>query len=63
MTPKIYGMTFEKVNFCTPVLDALERKVQYMTYYRRNFNNEEMAILSTNSELTGKSITPNSRND
>jgi glutathione synthase len=37
--------TFEKVNFCTPVLDALERKVQYMTYYRRNFNNEEMAIL------------------
>lgn len=36
---------FEKVNFCTPVLDALERKVQYMSYYRRNFNNEEMAIL------------------
>lgn len=37
--------SFENVNFCTPVLDALERKVQYMTYYRRNFNNEEMAIL------------------
>lgn len=37
--------TFEKVNFCTPVLDALERKVQYMSFYRRNFNNAEMAVL------------------
>jgi glutathione synthase len=37
--------TFEKVNFCTPVLDALERKVQYMSFYRRNFDNEEMAVL------------------
>ena len=37
--------SFEKANFCTPVLDALERKVQYMAYYRRNFNNEEMAVL------------------
>jgi glutathione synthase len=39
------AQSFEKVNFCTPVLDALERKVDYMRYYRRNFNNEEMAIL------------------
>ena len=36
---------FEKVNFCTPVLDSLQRKVDYMKFYRRNFNNEEMAIL------------------
>ena len=39
------AQSFEKVNFCTPVLDAIERKVDYMRYYRRNFNNEEMAIL------------------
>jgi glutathione synthase len=39
------AQTFEKVNFCTPVLDALERKVQYMSFYERNFNNEEMAVL------------------
>jgi glutathione synthase len=37
--------TFEKVNFCTPVLNSLERKVQYMHYYRRNFDNQEMSIL------------------
>ena len=36
---------FEKVNFCTPVLDSLERKVDYMRFYRRNFDNEEMAVL------------------
>lgn len=39
------AQTFEKVNFCTPVLDALERKVRYMEFYQRNFNNEEMAVL------------------
>ncbi len=39
------AQTFEKVNFCTPVLDALERKVRYMEFYKRNFNNEEMAVL------------------
>ena len=39
------AQTFEKVNFCTPVLDALERKVKYMEFYKRKFNNEEMAIL------------------
>lgn len=36
---------FEKVNFSNAVLNALERKVEYMTYYRRNFDNEEMATL------------------
>jgi glutathione synthase len=36
---------FEKVNFSNAVLDALERKVEYMTYYRRNFDNDEMATL------------------
>ena len=39
------AQSFEKVNFCTPVLDALERKVDYMRFYRRNFDNEEMAVL------------------
>ena len=39
------AQTFEKVNFCTPVLDALERKVRYMEFYQRNFNNVEMAVL------------------
>ena len=36
---------FEKVNFSTAVIEALEKKVQYMKYYRRNFDNVEMAIL------------------
>jgi glutathione synthase len=36
---------FEKVNFNYPVIRALERKVQYMDFYRRNFDNEEMATL------------------
>ena len=36
---------FEKVNFNHAVIQALERKVQYMSYYRRNFNNSEMATL------------------
>ena len=36
---------FEKVNFTHAVLHAMERKVQYMTYYRRNFDNAEMATL------------------
>jgi len=39
------AQTFEKVNFCTPVLDALERKVAYMGHYQRNFNNEDLAVL------------------
>lgn len=36
---------FEKVNFCQPVIDALEKKVEYMKYYRRNFDNVEMSTL------------------
>ena len=36
---------FEKVNFNHAVIAALERKVEYMKYYRRNLNNEEMATL------------------
>ena len=36
---------FEKVNFSSAVIDALERKVEYMSYYRRNFDNDEMATL------------------
>jgi glutathione synthase len=36
---------FEKVNFSVPVIQALQRKVQYMEFYRRNFDNEEMATL------------------
>ncbi|WP_198160115.1 glutathione synthetase [Photobacterium sp. J15] len=39
------AQSFEKVNFCTPVLDALERKVRYMEFYQRKFNNAEMAVL------------------
>lgn len=36
---------FEKVNFTHAVLHALENKVQYMSYYQRNFDNAEMATL------------------
>ena len=36
---------FEKVNFTHAVIQALERKVEYMGYYRRNFDNAEMATL------------------
>jgi glutathione synthase len=36
---------FEKVNFSHAVIIALERKAEYMTYYRRNFDNVEMASL------------------
>jgi glutathione synthase len=36
---------FEKVNFTHAVLEALERKVDYMNYYRRNFSNMELATL------------------
>ncbi|MHC4957233.1 MAG: glutathione synthetase [Planctomycetota bacterium] len=33
------------VSFTKPVMDALERKVQYASFYRRNFRNVEMATL------------------
>jgi glutathione synthase len=36
---------FEKVNFANAVIDALERKVEYAAYYRRNFSNVSMATL------------------
>jgi len=36
---------FEKVNFCHAVLNSLENKVDYMGYYRRNFDNIEMTTL------------------
>ncbi len=36
---------FEKVNFSRAVLAALERKVNYMKFYRRQFSNNEMATL------------------
>ncbi|MDA1313398.1 MAG: glutathione synthase [Acidobacteria bacterium] len=36
---------FEKVKFTKGVIHALERKVDYMRYYRRNFDNVEMATL------------------
>ena len=36
---------FEKVNFNHAVIEALERKVEYMKYYRRRFDNVEMATL------------------
>jgi glutathione synthase len=36
---------FEKVNFSHALIDSLEKKVEYMRYYRRNFDNIEMATL------------------
>jgi len=39
------AQTFEGVNFCEAVIIALERKVDYMTYYHRNFANVDMATL------------------
>ena len=36
---------FETVNFTNAVFDSLEKKVEYMSYYRRNFDNVEMATL------------------
>jgi glutathione synthase len=39
------AQTFEGVNFSIAVITALERKVQYMGFYQRNFNNVDMATL------------------
>lgn len=36
---------FEGVNFAQGVIEAIERKVQYMGFYKRNFNNIDMATL------------------
>ena len=37
--------SFEKVNFATAVVEAMERKVEYMCIYQRNFDNLAMATL------------------
>ncbi len=34
-----------KINFCRVVIDALQRKVDYMEFYGRNFGNAEMNTL------------------
>jgi len=39
------AQTFEKVNFAHAVLEAFERNVHYMKYYRRNCSNVELATL------------------
>jgi len=39
------SMKFTKINFCHAVIAALERKADFMRYYRRNFANVEMAVL------------------
>ena len=39
------AQSFEGVNFAQTVIHALEQKVQYMGFYRRNFNNVDMATL------------------
>jgi len=39
------AQSFENVNFTVPVIEALERKVQYVGYYQRNFDNVDMATL------------------
>ncbi len=36
---------FAKVNFAEAVIDALENKVRYMGYYRRRFDNVDLATL------------------
>ena len=36
---------FEKVNFSAHVIEAIERKVQYMHFYGRNFDNVDMCTL------------------
>ncbi|MFH1845536.1 MAG: glutathione synthetase [bacterium] len=36
---------FTKVNFCRYVIEALQRKVDYMEFYGRNFGNVEMSTL------------------
>ena len=36
---------FTSINFSRFVIDALDRKVQYMNYYGRNFDNVDMCTL------------------
>jgi glutathione synthase len=39
------AQSFEKVNFAHAVIQALERKVEYMSFYQRNFDNVALATL------------------
>lgn len=41
----VTAQSFEKVNFSEAVIKALESKVDYMSYYRRRFDNIDMATL------------------
>ena len=41
----VTAQSFEKVNFSDAIIEALERKVDYMAYYRRRFDNVDMATL------------------
>ncbi|MCB1867117.1 MAG: glutathione synthase [Gammaproteobacteria bacterium] len=41
----ITAQSYEKANFSEAVIQALERKVDYMSYYRRQFDNVDMATL------------------
>ena len=41
----VTAQSFAKVNFSEEVVAALERKVDYMAYYRRRFDNVDMATL------------------
>jgi glutathione synthase len=36
---------FAKINFAVEVMEAIQRKVQYMHHYGRNFDNVEMCTL------------------
>ena len=40
-----YRPVLRKANFSEAVIQALERKVDYMSYYRRQFDNVDMATL------------------
>jgi glutathione synthase len=41
----VTAQSLEKVNFAEAIVQALERKVDYMAYYRRRFDNVDMATL------------------
>jgi glutathione synthase len=41
----VTAQAYAKVNFSEAVIEALERKVDYMAYYRRRFDNVDMATL------------------
>jgi glutathione synthase len=41
----VTAQSFEKTNFSEAVIEALERKVDYMAFYRRRFDNVDMATL------------------